>query len=435
MADDHRWHTLGRLPPSVRREKVRETVAEQPSEERRPQDTSLPDDVWEKFVQDSERDIRASAPKEPSARARMVTERLRAMDEAQAARAGGGKRRWGGKRPPVRPARPEGWRTGPAWQERDGRTSRRRKVWSAVGVVAAAALALVAVNPSAALSWLPGGLGEGSGTAGDAQASAPPLAPETARPSAAPSAAPAGVATREKPFAGSPAARWESGADAIRLPGAKAVNGVPAARIEDALKGTKRFLVAANLDRAVLEGGEPRKALGLVDPLEADYLSELRAALREPTEKNDPVWTFTRFDPAEVELVGDVRIRGHMTVEALDESPGKAMIKADYTFVYPMARVGGGDEVSRAVVRRSVEVQVVDAARFRATDGHIWVAGSYSDIANDDCRQGDGVIRPQFLSGRGTSPEPSGKARDPYDRSKELKADAGEEECGLATRT
>ncbi|WP_313905522.1 hypothetical protein [Streptomyces sp. SLBN-134] len=346
-------------------------MAEQPSEEHRPQDTSLPDDVWEKFVQDSERDIRASAPKEPSARARMVTERLRAMDEAQAARAGGGKRRWGGKRPPVRPARPEGWRTGPAWQERDGRTSRRRKVWSAVGVVAAAALALVAVNPSAALSWLPGGLGEGSGTAGDAQASASPLAPETARPSAAPSAAPAGFATREKPFAGSPAARWEPGADAIRLPGAKAVNGVPAARIEDALKGTKRFLVAANLDRAVLEGGEPRKALGLVDPLEADYLSELRAALREPTEKNDPVWTFTRFDPAEVELVGDVRIRGHMTVEALDESPGKAMIKADYTFVYPMARVGGGDEVSRAVVRRSVEVQVVDAARFRATDGHI----------------------------------------------------------------
>jgi len=41
-------------------------------------DSSIPDEVWQKFVEDSERDIRGAAPKEPSARARMVTERLRA---------------------------------------------------------------------------------------------------------------------------------------------------------------------------------------------------------------------------------------------------------------------------------------------------------------------------------------------------------------------
>ncbi|MEU5519147.1 hypothetical protein ABZ759_00180 [Streptomyces sp. NPDC047860] len=426
-------------------------MAEQPSEEKRPENrpgdrvessspsSSLPDDVWEKFVQDSERDIRASAPKEPSARARMVTERLRAMDEAQAARTGGGgrKRRWGRRRAAPQPAQPEGWRTGPAWQEMNGRASRRRRVWSAVGVVLAAALAVVAVNPSAALSWLPGGLGEGWSTPDEAQSStAPPMAPETARPSAAPSDAPADVPTREKPFAGSPAARWESGADAIRVPEAKAVGGVSATRVEAALKRTKQFLVAANLDPAVLKGGRPAKALALVDPSEKDLLAELRVALSKPTVKNDPTWAFTRFDPDEVELVGEVRVRGRMTVEAGRGSAGKAVIKADYTFVYPVARPGG-DEVTRTIVRRTLEVAAMDPARFRFTEGHLWIADYNSEIANDDCREGDGVIRPQFFADRQEGPEPSGEARDPYDRSKELErpeADADPEDCGVVTR-
>ncbi|GGW83842.1 hypothetical protein GCM10010297_00380 [Streptomyces malachitofuscus] len=423
-------------------------MAEQPSEEKRPENgpedplesSSLPDDVWEKFVQDSERDIRASAPKEPSARARMVTERLRAMDEAQAARSGGGgrKRRWGRKRTPPQPAQPEGWRTGPAWQEMSGRASRRRRVWSAVGVVVAAALAVVAVNPSAALSWLPGGLGDGWGTQdGAGPSTAPPLAPETARPSAAPSDAPPDVPTRENPYAGSPAARWESGADAIRLPEAKAVGGVSATRVEAALKRTKQFLVAANLDPAVLKGGRPAKALALVDPSEKDLLAELRAALSRPTVKNDPTWTFTRFDPDEVELVGEVRVRGRMTVEAGRGGAGKAVIKADYTFVYPVARAGGGDEVTRSIVRRTLEVVAMDPARFRFTEGHLWIADYNGEIANDDCREGDGVIRPQFFADRQEGPEPSGEARDPYDRSRELKrpeAAAAPEDCGVVTR-
>ncbi|CAL9555791.1 hypothetical protein SUDANB176_04542 [Streptomyces sp. enrichment culture] len=410
-------------------------MAEQPSEEPGPESTSLPDDVWEKFVRDSERDIRSSAPKEPSARARMVTERLRAMDEAQAGKGGGGGgRRRGRKRAAAPPARPEGWRTGPAWQETDGRASRRRKGWSVVGVLVAAALAVVAVNPSAALSWLPGGLGDGSGGADAAGSASPaPLAPETARPSGAPSAAPAGTPTRERPFAGSPAARWESGADAIRLPEAKDVNGVPAGRIEEALRRTKEFLVASNLDPEVLEGGEPEKALALVDPLEKEYLSDLRAALREPTEENDPVWTFTRFDPDEVDLVGDVRVRGRMTVKPERGAAGKAVIKADYTFVYGLARADGGDEATRVIVRRVVEADVADPARYQSSEGHLWILAVDGEISNDDCRDGDGVIRPHFFADLRTAPRPTGEARDPYDRSKGVARAGGE--CGVATRT
>ncbi|GAB2465839.1 hypothetical protein [Streptomyces incanus] len=419
-------------------------MSEQSSSGRDQNSSPLPDDVWEKFVEDSERGIRASAPKEPSARARMVTERLRAMDEAQAAANGAGKkRRRGRSRPAAAPALPEGWRTGPAWRDMDGRAKRRRNVWSAVGVLLAAAVAVAAVSPSGALSWLPGGLGEGSGTSDGANGasadSVVPLAPETARPSGAPSAAPADVPTRDRPFAGSPAARWEAGADAIQLPkveakGAKAtVNGVPVADVEAALEGTKDFLVASNLDRAVLMGAEPKKALALIDPLAKEYLSELRAGLRKPTEQNDPTWTFSRFDPDEVELVGDVRVRGRLTFEPLRETAGKVVVKADYTFVYAVAPAGGGDEVTRSIVRRVIEVDAADPARFRATGGHIWPLAVGSEISNDDCRYGDGVIRPKFFADRFDGSTPTGEARDPYDRSRDLPdLDQG---CAVMSRT
>ncbi|MGY1526934.1 hypothetical protein ACW69C_24740 [Streptomyces sp. MN3] len=413
-------------------------MAEKPSEEPRPESAAPSDDVWEQFLRDSEAGVPDSAPKEPSARARMVTERLRALDEAQAAAAGRKSRRFGRSRP-VAPARPEGWRTGPAWRETDGRASRRRTVWSVVGVLTAAALAVVAVNPSAALSWLPGGLGGGGGAdASGASASgvdasgveASPLAPETARPTGAPGEA-EGVPTRERPFTGSPAARWEAGADAIRLPRAKAVNGVPAARIGEALRRTKEFLAAANLDPAVLKGAEPVKALALVDPLEADYLADLRAAVRRPTEDNDPVSAFTRFDPEKVDLVGDVRVRGRMTVAPDTAAEGRALITADYTFVYGVARVGG-DETTRVIVRRVLQVDAADPSRHRGTEGRLWIRDLASEIGNDDCREGDGLINPSFFSDLLSASPQAGETRDPYDRSTSV---SREDECGVVSRT
>ncbi|MQL65916.1 hypothetical protein F6Q10_25815 [Streptomyces vinaceus] len=417
-------------------------MAEKPSEEPRPESAAPPDDAWEQFLRDSEAGVPASAPKEPSARARMVTERLRALDEAHAAAAGRKGRRFGRSRP-VAPARPEGWRMGPAWREMDGRASRRRTVWSVVGVLTAAALAVGAVNPSAALSWLPGGLGGGGADASGASASrvdasgveasgveASPLAPETARPTGAPGEA-EGIPTRERPFTGSPAARWEAGADAIRLPRANAVNGVPAARIEEALRGTKEFLAAANLDPAVLKGDEPVKALALVDPLEADYLADLRAAVRRPTEDNDPVSAFTRFDPEKVDLVGHVRVRGRMTVAPDTAAEGRALITADYTFVYGVARVGG-DETTRVIVRRVLQVDAADPSRYQGTEGRLWIRDLASEIGNDDCRQGDGLINPSFFSDLLSASPQAGGTRDPYDRSTSV---SREDECGVVSRT
>ncbi|WP_347239647.1 hypothetical protein [Streptomyces sp. L2] len=125
------------------------------------------------------------APKEPSARARMVAERLRAEDEAAARGEQGSRRGWplGRKkrgRERARPATPPGWRTGPAWQEMNGtRDRRRRTVRSVVGVVLAVLAAVLVVRPSLIVDRLPGGEAKAAGAPS-------PLPAETALPSQGP---------------------------------------------------------------------------------------------------------------------------------------------------------------------------------------------------------------------------------------------------------
>lgn len=103
--------------------------------------SSIPDDAWEQFQRESEGPARLRAPKEPSARARIVAERLRRADE-EAARQGLGRRRR---------AEPDAWR---AWASRDRVHKPRSRAWGLVWVVVAVGVALVVMNPGRALSWL-----------------------------------------------------------------------------------------------------------------------------------------------------------------------------------------------------------------------------------------------------------------------------------------
>ncbi|MFI1396920.1 hypothetical protein [Streptomyces sp. NPDC020681] len=111
-------------------------------------ESPIPDEAWEKFQLESEGPARLSAPKEPSARARMVTERLRQADEQAARRGGRVGRRW--RREPVR-AEPEAWRS---WSGQQRAGKRRSRIRGLVWVVLAVAVVLVVLNPDRALSWL-----------------------------------------------------------------------------------------------------------------------------------------------------------------------------------------------------------------------------------------------------------------------------------------
>ncbi|MFG3317301.1 hypothetical protein ACGF3J_04590 [Streptomyces sp. NPDC048171] len=374
--------------------------------------SSLSDEQLESFLREAAEGGATSAPKEPSARARMVARRLREEDEAaRRADPRGGRKNQG-------PPSPPGWRTGPA---PSAGGSRKRRVGAVFGVLVLAALAVVAVRPSLVL---PDDDGGGSGQ---------PLAAETARPTGAPGdPAGSGRATPEHPFRGSPAERWAEGADAIEVPKAKALSGMSEEDVEFALRRTKDLLVAANLDPGVLRGGQPDEALAVLDPKQPKLLPELRRSLREPDEEHDPLLLFTRFDPAEVRPAGDVvKVRGRMTLAAGE--PGVVKVDADYTFVYPLVRTNDPDgPVARVIVRRELTLTLNDPAAWDVTEGRLLLEKYYAEHNNTDCGVDDGYLHPGFADDAPDGERPTGAAVDPYDRTDPLTPDGS---CGRVTRT
>ncbi|MEV8530345.1 hypothetical protein [Streptomyces sp. NPDC051211] len=319
---------------------------------------------------------------------------------------------------------PPGWRTGPAWQEMHGRR-RGGKVKAGIAVVGIAALALVVLRPELLIDRV---------TGADEQRDAKPLAAETGRPTAPPEAVVADQPTVKEPFRGSPAAQWADGAAGIEVPEAKAVGGMTKQQVADALRRTKELLVAANVDPRTLRGERPEAALRLLEPRQAEVHGMLVKGLAAPGKKQDPVQMFTRFDPAEVRVLGDaVKTRGRMWFEAA-ERPGEVVVKADYSFVYPLVRAKkGSEEVARTIVRRQLTVAVNDPRRYEVTKGTLAVIEYPNEMANSACDVHDGFLHPTFPSdARTPGTAPSGPAEDPYDRSTELSSDEG---CGQVSRT
>ncbi|MFF2192148.1 hypothetical protein [Streptomyces sp. NPDC058157] len=385
----------------------------------------ISDEEWARFSEEVARES-AGAPKEPSARARMVTERLRREDEE---RARAGRRRFG-RAPKPGAGDPPGWRTGPAWQEMEGRGRGRRRLKAAAAIVVIAGLALVALRPELVIDRL-----TGEADARREARDAGPLAAETARPTGAPGAVPADRPTLKEPFRGSPAAQWADGAAGIELPEAAAVGGMPKERVADALAMTKQLLIASNLDPATLRGERPQAALDLLDPAQEDGRPLIERGLSAPSVEADPLWLFSRFDPAHVRLVGDVvKTRGRVSFDSGRD--GEVKVHADYTFVYPLVRAkAGSDEVARTVVRRTVTMALYDPRKVVTTPGKLQVVEWLESGGNDDCRRaGTGFLHPTFDSERvaaGTAP--SGPVVDPYDRSRSM-ADMPKE-CTTASRS
>ncbi|ATZ25043.1 hypothetical protein ACFZBM_08815 [Streptomyces lavendulae] len=386
----------------------------------------ISDEEWARFADQVARES-ADAPAEPSARARMVTERLR-REEAERA-AGQGRGRFGRRRP-VRND-PPGWRTGPAWQEMEGRGKAKRRLKAAAAIVFIAGLALVVVRPGLVIDKLTGKAG-----ARERAATAAPLPAESVRPTAAPEAVYPDRPTLKDPFRGSPALQWAEGAAGIEVPPATAVGGMTEDQVADALAKVKQFLVAANLNPATLRGERPEEALKLLDPQDEELRKELDESLRQPTREHDPLDLFTRYDPAELKPVGDVvKVRGRMWVEP-GEKAGQAEVKADFSFVHPFVKVKGNPEdVARTIVRREITFSVADPARWKGVPGALRLVSFRPDLANSACDRYDGYLHPSFFSDPADSgPAPSGSPVDPYDRSKTIEA-RGQEECGTVSRS
>ncbi|MEU3558282.1 hypothetical protein [Streptomyces fragilis] len=365
----------------------------------------LSDEELARFLRESAEGTAADAPKEPSARARMVTARLREQE--------------------ARGELPQGWRTPADLGGHRRRAARHRRVKAALAGVVVLGLAVLALNPS----LLPGHpWGDGPAT-GD-PATARRLPAETAAPTAAPGAAP-GAATLEDPFAGSPAARWQEGAESVVMPPAKATGVFSRQQVARALEGTRTLLVDANVAPATLRGAQPKAALGVLDPLQPELLDDLRTSLRDPGEEDNPLLLFSRFDPEETRVVGDrVRARGRTTLE--EGERGALSITADYTFVYPVTRADeDSTEVTRAVVRRVLRLEMPDPERVVATPGKLMIKRYDSQWSNGGCGTADGWAHPEFPSDPHGAAPSGGATVDPYDRSGAVGAGG---ECGVFSR-
>ncbi|MFD5424690.1 hypothetical protein [Streptomyces sp. NPDC127084] len=357
--------------------------------------SSRSDEEWDRFLRESVEGV-ADAPKEESARARESAARLRSA-----------------------PERPEGWRVHTP-VERGG-----SKGWYMVAMLAALVLLALAFAP-ASITGLFGSDGSDSS----------PLADETARPDRAPEADTAGRPSLEEPFRGSPAAQWANGVAGITVPRAEAVGWMGAAEVEKALARSRDFLVASSLDRGVLRGERPDKAVALINPHQEDVQALLRTAFTAPGKESDPLLLFSRFEPSRTKLVGDeIKTRGRLTYQ--EGERGALRVTADVTFVYPVTRVGadGDDEVVRTIVRRELVLSWDDPAKVVTEPGTFSIVSYKYHVTNGGCGAPTGYLAPPF--GTQAADATAGTEIDPYDRSKPVDGPgpATDGACEKATRS
>lgn len=350
-------------------------------------ETSIPDEEWERFLRDAEAGT-PGAPEEPSARARMVASRL--AEE---------------------PGPPEGWRTHRPPARSGGRA------WYFVAFFVLVALLVVALDPGRVTGWFGAGGGSGDPVS---------LAAESERP------------TLDDPFRGSPAATWGDGVDALTLPAARATGWMSKAQVAQALERSLDFLASSNLDAGALRGERPEKAIALINPHQKDVQDYVAGAFGAPGAENDPLKLFSRFAPSKVRIVGDVvKTRGRITYR--EGKRGAVEVTADVTFVYPVVRAAeGSDEVARTIVRREVVMGWDDPAKIITEQGTFSLVSYRSDTANGGCDNHTGYFVPEFAAERAVSDgSGEGDVVDPYDWRTPMDAlvpDGVDEGCGIASR-
>ncbi|MFF1712899.1 hypothetical protein [Streptomyces sp. NPDC058268] len=373
-----------------------------------PDGSSTSDEEWERFLRESAAGT-PDAPKEPSARAREVTERLRAES-------GRGRTEGWRSYTPAQPKQPK--------QAKQAKQAKRRTGWYVFGLLASLGLLAVALAPGRVVDLFSGD-----------DPDSPAAAAETARPTEPPPSEAAQRPTKDEPFRGSPAAGWANGAAGITVPKAGAVGWMSEAEVERALDRSRDFLVASSLDRRVLRGERPEKAIALINPHQEDVQSILKTAFRSPSEKNDPLLLFSRFRPSRTHLVGDiVKTRGLLTYR--EGKRGALQVTADVTYVYPVTRADadGDDEIVRTIVRRELVMSWDDPGKVITEPGTFSIVSNTFDMTNGGCGAPTGYLTPPFGTDRRA--DATGTEMDPYDRSVPVgRDDPSEDECGRATRS
>ncbi|MDI2127405.1 hypothetical protein [Yinghuangia seranimata] len=244
----------------------------------------------------------------------------------------------------------------------------------------------------------------------------PPLAaPSTAGMGAPGTPAPSATAEKpslEHPFAGSKAADYADGIAGITVAEAKDVQGYSADQVRQVTGLTTLLLAAGNLDLATLRGETPTAFLTIVDHPGSDERKKIEAAIAGSGAGHDATTWVTRFDPAEVEVVGPaVKVKGALDYH-VDEH-GYLVVNGTVDFVYALTPAGGkGGRVDRSLVRRTIEVSYATTGALPTPEGKLWLQRSEVDVFNTSCGKHDGFVHPAMTNP--DRPRLTGPTLDPY---------------------
>ncbi len=199
-------------------------------------------------------------------------------------------------------------------------------------------------------------------------------APKTNKPSATQ------TAKNTDPFAKTPAADYLEADAGLVIPPGKPVGPWTAAQVTDVLNRTRTTLIAARLDRRMLEQGDA-----------AGYLGTISVGVRPSVSKSIQAGeglTYVSRLGAEYTLTGEPRVKGTMTASL---GPKKELVvNADYVWVYPLdgpvgdsAPTGAG---SKLVVLHTEETyQWFDPKRVAPNDTGLRPGAGKIYTVNMDC--------------------------------------------------
>lgn len=206
-------------------------------------------------------------------------------------------------------------------------------------------------------------------------------------------------------------------------------------QVTHALGQSLDFLAAASLDPDVLRGGQPKKAIALINPHQRDVQDYLSAAFRDPSQENDPLLLFSRFAQTKVRLAGTT-VKAQGSISFREGKRGAVEVTSDVTYVYPLVRAAGGsDEVARTIVRRETVMSWDDPAKVITEPGTFSLVSYKLDASNGGCSNFTGFFVPEFAADHQSSGK--GPEVDPYDRSVPMDTrmkESGGTQCGTASR-
>jgi hypothetical protein len=139
----------------------------------------------------------------------------------------------------------------------------------------------------------------------------------------------------------------------------------------------------------------------------------LGSRIARPSSQDDPTLPVTRFNPATTRPPGHTaKVDGSMSAKA-GSLENTLYLTASHVFAYAVGPASGEANADiRAIVQRSLRMEVVNPAYFETMDGKAWIDDYAASSANIQCYEYDGYVDPDFLDD-GAPPDTAGTV-DPY---------------------